>query len=209
MLFLKSQPRDEHDGETSRFGMLKNPRFISFMGVTFLMMFAMYLPQPLTPNFLQNERGVSISALGWIGSVGSVGNALFNLVLGQLNARLGLLLGQASVALFALLLWRGGILPWYALGYFLMGGYRAARMFVFAEVRLLIHQAQMGLAYGITETVNSLAVILSPLLAGYLYNIAPALMYPIALGLILFGMLVFVLAAPRETHRDETSLVQS
>jgi len=209
MLFLKSQPRDEHDGETSRFGMLKNPRFISFMGGTLLMMFAMYLPQPLTPNFLQNERGVSISALGWIGSVGSVGNALFNLVLGQLNARLGLLLGQASVALFALLLWRGGILPWYALGYFLMGGYRAARMFVFAEVRLLIHQAQMGLAYGITETVNSLAVILSPLLAGYLYNIAPALMYPIALGLILFGMLVFVLAAPRETHRDETSLVQS
>jgi MFS family permease len=125
---------------------------------------------------------------------------VFNLILGQFSARTGLLAGQVAVMLFAFILWRGEILPWYALGYFLMGGFRAARMLIFAEVRLLVHQGQMGLAYGITETVNSLAAILSPLLAGYLYDyIAPGLMYPVSLGLIGIAILVFLFSAPRES----------
>ena len=204
VFFLRSQPRDEHDGETSRFNMLVNPRFISFMSVIFLMVFAMYLPQPLTPNFLQNERGISLESLGWIGTAGSIGNVFFNLVLGQFSVRAGLVAGQLAVMLFALILWRGEILPWYALGYFLMGGFRAARMLIFAEVRLLVHQGQMGLAYGITETVNSLAAILSPLLAGYLYDyIAPDLMYPVSIGLIGIAILVFLFSAPREPNPTE------
>ena len=199
VFLLRSQPPEVHSGETSRFNMLANPRFVSFMGVIFLMIFSMNLAQPLTPNYLQNERGISLEALGWIGTAGSVGNVFFNLVLGQFSARIGLLAGQTAVMLFALILWRGGILPWYALGYFLMGGFRAARMLIFAEVRLLVHQAQMGLAYGITETVNSLAAILSPLLAGYLYDyISPALMYPVAIGLIFIAVFTFLFSAPRE-----------
>jgi MFS family permease len=185
--------------------MLANPRFLSFMGVIFLMIFAMYLPQPLTPNFLQNERGVSLTTLGWIGTAGSIGNVFFNLVLGQFSLRAGLLAGQIVTMLFALILWRGQILPWYALGYFLMGGFRAVRMLIFAEVRLLVHQAQMGLAYGITETVNSLAAILSPLLAGYLYDfVAPEIMYPVSIGLMGVAILVFLIFAPRQTHVEET-----
>ena len=206
IFFLKSQPHDEHNTETSRFNMLANPRFISFMSVIFLIVFAMYLPQPLTPNFLQNEHGISLAALGWIGTAGSIGNVFFNLVLGQLSARAGLLAGQVAVMLFAFILWRGEILPWYALGYFLMGGFRAARMLIFAEVRLLVHQGQMGLAYGITETVNSFAAILSPLLAGYLYDyIAPGLMYPVSIGLISVAILVFLFSAPRESKSALTT----
>jgi MFS family permease len=205
IFFLRSQPKDEHTAETSRFNMLANPRFLSFMGVIFLMIFAMYLPQPLTPNFLQNERGVSLTTLGWIGTAGSIGNVFFNLVLGQFSLRAGLLAGQIVTMLFALILWRGQVLPWYALGYFLMGGFRAVRMLIFAEVRLLVHQAQMGLAYGITETVNSLAAILSPLLAGYLYDfVAPEIMYPVSIGLMGVAILVFLIFAPRQTHVEET-----
>jgi len=210
VFFLKSQPREEHDSETSRFSMLANPRFISFMSLIFLMMFSMYLPQPLTPNFLQNERGISLATLGWIGTAGSIGNVFFNLVLGQFSARAGLLAGQFAVMMFAFILWRGEILPWYALGYFLMGGFRAARMLIFAEVRLLVHQAQMGLAYGITETVNSLAAILSPLLAGYLYDyVSPALMYPVAIGLICIAIFVFLFSAPREPKPTEILIIDN
>jgi DHA1 family tetracycline resistance protein-like MFS transporter len=198
IFFLRPQPRDEHDEESRRAHPLANPRFTSFMGVLFVAMFVMYLPQPLTPNYLQNERGISFSLMGWIGSAGSIGNVVFNLALGQINARLGFLLGQAVVGLFALLLWKGGIFPWYAVGYFLLGGYRATRMLAFAQVRTLIHQAQMGLGYGITEAVNSLAIVLSPLLAGYLYDWSPVSIYPISLALILLAMLLFVLLAPHE-----------
>jgi MFS family permease len=111
------------------------------------------------------------------------------------------------VGLAALAFWWGNLPFWYALGYFMFGGYRVARLMVFAQVRAFIHQAQMGLAYGLTETANSLAVILSPLLAGYLYEQNPALIYPLSLGLILFAILVSVLLIPRPTQPEHTPLV--
>lgn len=201
VLFLKPQPRDLHDDQNNVRTLLANTRFLGYIGVVFFMMFAMYLPQPLTPNFLQNERGISLSQMGTIGSLGNFGNVVFNLVLGQFNAGFGLALGQVCVALFALLIWKGTGQPWYMLGYFLMGGYRAARMLSMAQVRLLIHQSQMGLAYGMSETGSAMALILAPLLAGYLYDKSPASIYPLSLLLITIGVIVSLIFAPREKHR--------
>jgi MFS family permease len=199
IFFLRSQPRDEQDEHSPRSHILANPRLVAFLGALFVATFVMYLPQPLTPNFLQNERGISLEAMGWIGSAGSVGNVAFNLILGHAAPRLGFFLGQLLVGLFAVLLWKGSALPWYAMGYFLLGGFRAARILVFAQIRSLTHQAQMGLAYGITETVNAGAMILSPLLAGYLYVRSPESIYPLSLGLLLASMALSYAVAPRET----------
>jgi MFS family permease len=207
VLFLKPQPRDLHDDQNNVRTLLANTRFLGYIGVVFFMMFAMYVPQPLTPNFLQNERGISLSQMGAIGSIGNFGNVVFNLVLGQLNAGVGLALGQVCVALFALLIWKGTGQPWYVLGYFLMGGYRAARMLAMAQVRLLIHQSQMGLAYGMSEAGSAMALILAPLLAGYLYNTDPASIYPLSLLLITIGVIVGLIFAPREKHQSAKELV--
>ena len=198
---LKSQPRDVHEGDGSGRNLFANMRFLSFLGVSFFVMFAMYLPQPLSPNFLQNERGITLSQMGLIGSLGSLGNVAFNLILGQLNTRLGFVLGQVCVALFALSLWKGTGQAWYMLGYFLLGGFRAARMLAMAQVRVLIHQAQMGLAYGITEAGNSAALILAPLLAGYLYDKDPASIYSLSLLLVAIGVIISVIFTPREKRR--------
>jgi predicted MFS family arabinose efflux permease len=201
ILFLKPQPRDESDGENTGRKLFSNTRFLGFLGVIFFVMFATYLPQPLSPNFLQNERGITLSQMGLLGSLGSLGNVAFNLVLGQLNARLGFVLGQVFVALFVMSLWKGTGPAWYMLGYFLMGGFRAARMLATAQVRVLIHQAQMGLAYGMAEAGNSMALILSPLLAGYLYDTDPASIYPFSLLLITIGVIISLIFAPREKHQ--------
>jgi MFS family permease len=187
VFFLKPQPRDVHEGDGSGKNLLANTRFLSFLGVSFFVMFAMYLPQPLSPNFLQNERGITLSQMGLIGSLGSMGNVIFNLVLGQLNTRLGFVLGQVCVALFALSLWKGTGQAWY--------------MLAMAQVRILIHQAQMGLAYGITEAVNSAALILAPLLAGYLYDQDPASIYPLSLLLVSIGVIISLVFAPREKRQ--------
>ncbi len=206
ILFIRPQLRDEHDDESSRASLLKSPRFTAFLSVMFVATFVMFLPQPLTPNFLQNERGVSLGLMGWIGSAGGIGNVVFNLLLGRVNPRLGFMLGQACVGLFALLLWKGGSLPWYAVGYFLLGGFRAARVLAFAQIRLLVHQARMGLAYGIAEAVNSLAMILSPLLAGYLYERSPVSIYPISLVLLVFAIFIYSTFAPRDNVKADASV---
>lgn len=201
VLFLKSQPREEYDEENTSRTLFRNTRFLSFLGVIFLVMFATYLPQPLSPNFLQNERGISLGQMGLLGSLGSFGNVVFNLALGQMNTRLGFVVGQIFVALFALSLWKGTGQVWYMLGYFLLGGFRAARMLAMAQIRVLIHQAQMGLAYGMSEAGSAMALILSPLLAGYLYDTDPASVYPLSLLLITIGVIISLIFAPREKRQ--------
>ncbi|MFM8322347.1 MAG: MFS transporter [Chloroflexota bacterium] len=190
ILFIRPQPV-EHSAENeawARLNGLLSGRFTGFLVLVFLLMFGMYLPQPLTQNFLQNVRQVNLMQIGQLISARSLGVVALNLVLGHLNARLGLLLAQGGVALFSLLIWRGSGLPVYMLGYFLLGGYVTARSLVFAQTRALVQARQMGLAYGLVETANSLAIVIGPPIAGYLYKLQPTLIYPGAIVLILVGL---------------------
>jgi MFS family permease len=207
MLFLRSQPIEVHDPAASPEKLWKNPRFARFLGIIFLAMFVMYLPQPLTPSFLQNERGLSLENIGLLGSVGSLGNALLALVLGQFAARNGFLLAQILVAAFSLLLWKGTGVGWYALAYFLLGGFRSARSLLYAQVRPLIHPAQMGLAYGVVETFSALAVMLAPLLAGVLYSGAPERLYWVSAGLVGLTVVVSGIFTPRQPASEDQRVV--
>jgi MFS family permease len=201
LLFLRPQPPEVHDPDAPPARLFRNQRFLAYLTMAFVAVFAMNVSQPLTPKFLQEERGLSLGDVGLLGSAGSLGNVIFNLLLGQFNTRLGFLLSQVMTALFAVLLWRGDRMVWYAFGYFLLGGYRAARLLIFAQVRSLVHRAQMGLAYGVTEAVNSLAVILAPLLAGAVYTRDPVLVYPVGLGLIGLTLMISLAFAPREVRQ--------
>jgi MFS family permease len=161
-----------------------DPRYTLYLIIVFITMFATYLPQPLTPNFLQDFHNVSVEQLGKLGSIASIGVVVLSLSLGSLPAHLGFLLAQVCVGLFTLLIWQGNGMPWYVIGYFLMGGYRAARVLAAAQTRKLVDQAYMGLAYGITETVATSSVIIAPPIAGYLYDLKPTLIYGISIILI-------------------------
>jgi hypothetical protein len=129
--------------------------------------------------------------------VDSLGVVILNLGLGQLTARLGFILGQVAVAMFTLLLWQGTGMAWYMIGYFLLAGFRVIRPLTSAQVRELIHGSQMGLAYGITETISAIPVIIAPPLAGVLYSADPVLVYPVSFVLILFGIVLSYFFAPR------------
>ena len=91
---------------------------LSFLSILFVVAFATYLPQPLTPNFLLNQRSLSLEAIGELFSIGGLGTAVLNLLFGQFEARTGFVLGQISVSLFAVLLWRGSGFGWFALRIF-------------------------------------------------------------------------------------------
>lgn len=197
--FIRPQPRDHHDPKAPPLGLRSNYRYLGFLGIIFIVIFALYLPQQFTPNFLQEVRGLNLSQIGLLGTLGVMGNALVTLAFGAwLSPRAGTLLGQVLVASFALLIWRATGLPVYALAYLLLGGFRAARPMMAAQARELVHPSQMGLAYGMIETVASLALTLAPLSAGLLYHRAPDLMYPVSLGLM---ALSFTLTLWFDPHR--------
>lgn len=202
IFLIRPQPVDTPTPEMRGNAWLLNQRAFAYLGIVFLAMFATYLPQPLSPNFLQNQRNLSLSQIGQLYSMSSIGVVVLNLALGQLPARVGFMLGQAAVGLFALLLWQGSGLPWYLIGYFLLGGYKTARSLATAQMQEFVHQAKMGLSYGLTETVSSTAMILSPILAGYLYDLRPTWMYSVGVALVSVSILVNLFYSPAAKARE-------
>ncbi|HLF75088.1 MAG TPA: hypothetical protein VI524_12120, partial [Anaerolineales bacterium] len=59
-----------------------------------------------------------------------------------------------------------------------------------AQARELVHDSQMGVTYGIMETIGSIIFILTPPLAGLLFERDPMLVYPLAIGLIVVSIVV-------------------
>lgn len=197
VLCIRAQPREApHPSQNIR-GLLASPPFRNFLGVVFLAVFATYLAQPLSNNFLQQVHGLTFSQIGRLGSVTALGVVILNLCLGRLEARRGFVFAQACIGAFTLLVWRGTGMPWFAVGYFLLGGFRTVRALAAAQVRELVQPGRMGLAYGLLETVGALALVLASPLAGYLFKQEPSLMYTVSLGLILISLLAGLLRIRR------------
>ncbi len=99
--------------------------------------------------------------------------------------------------LFALSLLKGSGMGWFGFGYFMLAGYRLSRTMLVGLSRPLIHPSMVGFAFGLMETSASIAVILSPLLAGFLYEKQPGLIYSVCLILVLISILVNYSILPR------------
>ena len=80
---------------------------------------------------------------------------------------------QGLLGLFCLFMWRGQNAVVFYIGYLFVGGYPLYRSMAAATVRTLVRTRDLGLAYGLVETGNALAVILAPLVAGFLYHSQP------------------------------------
>jgi MFS family permease len=200
ILFIQKQPIDNHDPDAPPIDLTQNSRLLSFFGILGFSIFAMYLAQPLTANFIHDVRGLLIDKIGIVFAIGALGNAVLAVCLSFINPRFGFILAQVFVGGFALLIWQTAGLPWILLGYFLLGGFRAARPIAMAQARELVHPSQMGLTYGIMETIYAVIAIVTPPLAGFLYKLDPASSYPISLALIAVSVISSFIFLSRLAH---------
>ena len=198
IFLIERQPIDRHDPEAPPPNLRSNQRFLVLMGVLAFAIFAMYLAQPLTPNFLEGVRGLSLSETGIIFTAGALGNSMMAILFSRVPPRRGFVLAQALVILFALFIWKGTSLSVYVLGYFLLGGFRAGRPMALAQARELVHDSQMGVTYGIMETISAVIFILTPPLAGILFERDPMVVYPLSIALIVASIAVSYFFSPRK-----------
>ena len=211
VLFIEKNPAPHHADEhsTNGAGLLKNTRFIVFLGITLLTIFAIYLPQPFTPSFLQNQHNLPLSTIGVFGAIGSLGNAVAMLTFGNLRAFTAFLVGQGWVLLFSIIYITADLPAWFGFGYFFIGGYRLCRAMVLAIAREFIHPRQTGLAYGMVETMNAVAVIIAPALAGYLYSQDPYSIYRVSFVLInlvmVMNLVIYIQIKRRNGNGSETA----
>jgi len=198
VFLIRPQPVEIVTSDEQSIGIrsLFNTRFVRFLALAFFITLGLYLPQPLTQNFLQNERGLNLVQIGQLISARSTGVVVLNLVLGQINPRWGTLLAQGCVSLFALFILIGNNFPVYLVGYFMMGGHMTARLMIIAQARTMMLSSHMGRAYGLLETATAMALVVGPTLAGYLYSIRPELIYSTSIILILLGLFANLVLSP-------------
>ena len=190
IFFIKKQPIEDMtilDGDGH---LLHNRRFVSLLAVISLVMLAVTLPQPLTANFLQNQRVLPLGRIGQLGSLGALGSVLMMLIFGNLPAGVAMVIGQAGVMLFVLFIWHGGGFIWYGLGYLFLGGYRLCRVMNVALVQPVVREREVGLAFGMVESLSAMAFMIAPVLAGFLYDWRPASIYPISLLVLILAILL-------------------
>jgi len=197
ILLIRAQPMEEQIRGTARLELL-NRKFTGFLPILFLAILGMYMSQPLAPNFLQNFHNLSLQEIGTLGSISSLGTVILSLTAGSLNARIGFILGQATAGLFPLLLWHGVRFPWFAAGYFMLGGFKAARSMAMAQISGMISASKIGVAYGVSETVSGFAIIIAPPLAGLLYEKNPGFVFQGSIVLMVISILLSIIFIKKE-----------
>lgn len=186
ILFVSPIQAEEHHSTLRSFKSIRqNQPFLWLLLIAFFVSFATYLPQPLSPNFLQEIRGLDLSQVGRIGSLGSLGSALVALVLGHLNPVIGIMAGQGLMAIFSVCIWGASSQLLLAIGYLFIGGFKLSRAMLLAVGRHITSPGNTGLVFGLLETANALAMTLAPVLAGLLYSRRPVSVYPVSLGVLL------------------------
>ena len=175
--------------------LLANIPFLKIVIIAFFTLFFMVFTQNFSSVFLLDHRQINLQEIGYLGTIGSLGNVILALSFGHFSAKIGFLISLPFTILFPLLLLVGKQFPLYAIAYLGFGGYRLARSMLLAFSREYIHARDTGLAYGIIETVNGLAIILAPLICGIVYNHNPESIFLVSivgLGVISLLNLIFL-----------------
>jgi len=131
---------------------------------------------PLTPNFLQEVRGLDLSLIGTLATAQSLGAVTLAIFLGRVSR------GGWGMIAAALLIWASyGLLLLFpfpfaiACAYFLRGSFSALASLSSAQVGKMLESPSMGLGFGLFATLRSLALVPGPFIAGYLYAMRPDL----------------------------------
>jgi len=184
IFFAQKQPVEDLTLVDDNSHLLRNQQFLKMLLVIFVVMFAVTLPQPLAANYLQNQRNLTFSQIGQLGSLGALGSVLLMLLLGHLRAGAAMILGQVGLMIFALLLWKGQTIVWYGVAFFFSGGYRLSRAMSVALVRPVVREHEVGLAFGLVESLNAMAFVIAPVAAGVIYEWRPVMIFPVSLAVL-------------------------
>ena len=205
ILFVSPQPRDTPiDGGPRYAGLFANRRFLGFAALMFVALLAMQVGLPFMPNFVVEARGFDVGLVGLLGSANSLGTVVLQLTIGQRLPRRGFMLAQACLALSLLIMLATTTQGWLFGVYFLRAGWYVAHSLSAAQVGRVVANAEIGLAYGIIETVTAVATIGGSLAAGLLYARGASLPFVISLVLIVASIpLVWRFAPRRDAHSPQ------
>lgn len=176
ILPLKEQPTSYRSAALRIKPLLRHHIFWGLSLVVAFIYLVLYLGWPLTPNFLQEVRGLDLSLIGTLATAQSLGAVSLTMLLGRVSR------GGWGMVAAALLIWGSyGLLFLFpfplaiACAYFLRGSFSALASLSTAEVGKILEGPSMGLGFGLLATLRTLALVPGPYISGYLYAMRPDL----------------------------------
>jgi len=190
VFFLNEKEIKPEDKKSAGNKPWRNKLFNIYLLIVLTMIFAAYLPLPLTANYLHNLHSISFSSLGILGALTSLGYVILALMAGHLKPELNLFLAQVLMIIFCWLIYLGNSLLIFSIAYLLASGYKYLRSMVVAFSRQLIQKENTGLAFGIIETVSAIGFISAPIIAGIVSASNPQIIYPISSLILMIVLLL-------------------
>jgi len=195
---IHPQPVPPRQAGAGRYRALLSGRpLLVFLGLMLVASLGFQVGVPLASNFLADVRRLDVGVIGLLGSFNALGMLVLNAALGHTEPRRAYLISQALMALSLVLLLATGQPALVALAFLGRGSWGLARAMSNALVGRVVGPADLGLAYGLTETVMAVAVMAAPPLAGLLYARMPSLPFAVGLGLLAVTMPLVAWLAPR------------
>jgi MFS family permease len=170
-----SAPLHHHQRRAGLGELLHDGPFMWQMVLMLTIVFALELGTVLAPNYLRDVKGLSLRAIGQLGSLASLGMFALTIVLGYMrnDRRRPLLLNQGLVlgGLLCLLLAPGGWAyhPLLLASYFFRGGSRAIVPLTRGRLSGWLPPEALSVGFGLVDTAAQTATLLAPLAAGYLF----------------------------------------
>lgn len=195
----------------TRYGpLLRNKPFLQFLLLYFAALVAIHIGLPFASNFIVDVRSLNANAVGLLGSFNSLGALILNIALGHTMPRRGFLLSLAFMVLWGTLFLGSGDFAILAAAYMLRSGANLARNMGSAQLGRMVAPSELGLAYGIAETVPATVLTIAPLIAGLLYDRSPALPFQVSLVACVAALgLVWWFAPRRDAQTLDATPVDS
>lgn len=190
VLLTRSVPAPPGAADDHPANLLRNRRFLR-LGVYFFFTYvAMYVAYQFVPNFLQDVRGLSLSRIGFLFSMASVGTVVLNLIAGRTNPRWNLAAGIALYAASVLGIWQSALPAALTFAFFLNGTISVVRTLALARASDVVSPRSEVLAFGVLETTLAVAIAVASALAGKLYGLTPGHALPFVAALVALPALV-------------------
>jgi MFS family permease len=194
-----SEPHATRHVESSYHAALAHRPVLLLCGLQLAILLVLTTGFTLAPNYLEDEKGVSIGTIGQFGSLVAVCSVVLGVLIAKvrifsrpLNALL-LTTGLAPVA-FALFL--VGNATWvFALAFFCRGGYLVGWGLFYPALGDVTPEHLRGRAFALSEILGGLGFALAPFAAGALYEVSPPL--PMLAALIGVAPLLLLIAVVR------------
>ena len=175
---ISTRPLKTHHGQPAATyrEALRDPSVRAISLVQMATLLALTIGITFIPNYLQDEHGMSLSAISRYGAIGALGSIVLSLAIGKRHwatPSRGIAISVVGVALVCVTVVATGN-PWTLAAVFLMRGWFSVAWSLFGAILADTTPERLrGRAFALAEFMGGIGFALAPFVAGPLYGIDP------------------------------------